>query len=76
MDASDLLHAPVLFAADATTGLPCVVLNVYEGTLHHLCGLHPTLGPLAQRLVDAGLVRDSAAIPPIVLQGTRLALQI
>jgi hypothetical protein len=74
VDASDLVHAPVLFAADAKTGLPCVVVNVHEGTLSHLCGLHPTLAPVVERLVVARLI--TAAISRAPRKGTQLNLRI
>jgi hypothetical protein len=74
VDASALVHAPVLFAADAETGLPCVVVNVHEGTLGHLCGLHRTLTPLKDRLVAARLI--TAAVSPVAPKGTPLNLRV
>ncbi len=74
VDASDLVHAPVLFAADAETGLPCVVVNVHEGTLGHLCGLHHTLTPLRKRLLEARLITASGS--PVAPKGTPLNLRV
>ena len=74
MDASDLVHAPVLFAADAETGLPCVVVNVHEGTLGHLCDLHPTLKHIVERLRWARLISHDTSRPHF--SGTALDLKI
>jgi hypothetical protein len=74
VDASDLVHAPVLFAADAEMGLPCVEVNVHEGTLVHLCSLHPTLTPLKDRLVAARLINADA--PLAAPKGTKLSLRV
>ncbi len=74
VDASDLVHAPVLFAVDAKTGLSCVVVNVHEGTLVHLCSLHPTLTSLKDHLVAARLTNADA--PLVAPKGTQLSLRI
>ena len=74
MDASDLVHAPVLFAADAVTGLPCVVVNIHEGTLGRLCDLHPTLKPILKRLQHERLVASGTV--RIRRNGTPLDLRI
>jgi hypothetical protein len=50
VDASALVHAPALFSLDAAMGHPCVLLNVHERTLRHLCDLHTTLEPVVRPL--------------------------
>jgi hypothetical protein len=74
VDASDLVHVPVLFAADAMTGLPCVVVNVHEGTLGRLCDLHPTLKPMLKRLQHERLVTSGPV--RIRRNGAQLDLRI
>ena len=74
VDASDLVHAPVLFAVDWKTGLPCVVVNVHEGTLAHLCSLQSTLTPLRDHLVAARLI--NAAARQVAPKGTQLNLRV